>query len=105
MFAVALGIAAGALIGRSLPALAVTAGVFLAVRLVVTYWVRVHYLPAVTTIYSVTQNFTPKGAYWPLAQGVVLPGGQLSTGLSVGPGHDSHIRAHLPAACQAGCAR
>jgi hypothetical protein len=44
-------------------------------------------MPAVTTIYSVTQNFTPKGAYWPLAQGVVLPGGQLTTGLSVGPGH------------------
>ena len=61
MFAVALGIAAGALIGRSLPALAVTGGVFLAVRLAVTYWVRVHYMPAVTTIYSVTQNFTPRG--------------------------------------------
>jgi hypothetical protein len=87
VFAVALGIAAGALIGRSLPALAVTAGAFLAVRLMVTYWVRVHYLPAVTTIYSVTQNFTPKGAYWPLAQGTVLPGGQLTTNLSVGPGH------------------
>ena len=86
VFAVALGIAAGTLIGRSLPALAVTAGVFLAVRLVITYWVRVHYMPAVTTIYSVTQNFTPKGAYWQLAQGVVLPGGQLTTNLSVGPG-------------------
>ena len=41
VFAVALGIAAGTPIGRSLPALAVTAGVFLAVRLAVTYWVRV----------------------------------------------------------------
>src|SRR6202034_2802936 len=46
VFAVALGIAAGALIGRSLSALAVTAGVFLAARMVVTYWVRVHYMPA-----------------------------------------------------------
>jgi hypothetical protein len=86
VFAVALGIAAGALIGRSLPALAVTGGVFLAVRLAVTYWVRVHYMPAVTTIYSVTQSFTPKGQFWPLAQGAVLPGGQLTTGMSVGPG-------------------
>ena len=103
VFAVALGIAAGALIGRSLPALAVTAGVFLAVRLVVTYWVRVHYMPAVTTIYSVTQNFTPKGAYWPLAQGVVLPGGQLTTNLSVGPGHitSGFTGPTIPAACQA----
>ena len=103
VFAVALGIAAGALIGRSLPALAVTAGVFLAVRLVVTYWVRVHYLPAVTTIYSVTQNFTPKGAYWPLAQGTVLPGGQFTTNLSVGPGHiiSGFHGPDIPAACQA----
>ncbi len=103
VFAVALGIAAGTLIGRSLPALAVTAGVFLAVRLVVTYWVRVHYMPAVTTIYRVTQNFTPKGAYWPLAQGVVLPGGQLTTNMSVGPGHitSGFTGPTIPAACQA----
>ncbi len=103
VFAVALGIAAGALIGRSLPALAVTGGVFLAIRLVVTYWLRVHYMPAVTTIYSVTRNFTPKGAYWPLAQGVVLPGGQLTTRLSVGPGFivQGFNGPTVPASCQA----
>jgi ABC-type transport system involved in multi-copper enzyme maturation permease subunit len=101
VFAVALGIAAGTLIGRSLPALAVTGGVFLTIRLAVTYWLRVHYMPAVTTIYSVTQNFTPKGAYWPLAQGVVLPGGQLSTGMSVGPGFVANSPGTaLPAPCQ-----
>ena len=99
VFAVALGITAGALIGRSLPALAVTGGVFLAVRLVVTYWVRVHYMPAVTAIYSVTQNFTPKGAYWPLVHGVVLPGGQLSTGLSFGPREDSLKLTERPSRC------
>jgi hypothetical protein len=103
VFAVALGIAAGTLLGRSLPALAVTAGVFLAVRLAVAYLVRVRYLPAVTTIYSVTRNFTPKGAYWPLAQGTVLPGGQLTTNLSVGPGHiiSGFNGPDVPAACQA----
>jgi hypothetical protein len=102
VFAVALGIAAGTLIGRSLPALAVTGGVFLAIRLVITYWVRVHYMPAVTTIYSVTQNFTPKGAFWPLTGGVVLPGGQLSTSMSVGPGHlvSGPGAPAIPAACQ-----
>ena len=102
VFAVALGIAAGTLIGRSLPAPAVTGGVFLAFRLVVTYWVRVHYTPAVTTIYSVTQNFTPKGAFWPLTAGVVLPGGQLSTSLSVGPGYiiSSPGAPAIPASCQ-----
>ena len=103
LFAVALGIAAGTLIGRSIPALAVTAGVFLAVRLVITYWVRVHYMPAVTTIYSVTQNFTPKGAYWPLAQGVVLPSGQLTTNMIVGPGGTTSgfTGPTIPATCQA----
>jgi hypothetical protein len=103
VFAVALGIAAGTLIGRSLPALAVTAGVFLAVRLVITYWVRVHFMPAVTTIYSVTQNLTLKGAPWQLAQGVVLPGGQLTTNLSVGPGHiiSGFAGPGVPASCQA----
>jgi ABC-type transport system involved in multi-copper enzyme maturation permease subunit len=98
VFAMALGIAAGTLIGRSLPALAVTGGVFLAIRLVVTYWVRVHYMPAVTTIYSVTQNLTGKGAVWPLTQGVVLPDGQLTTTLSVGPGHIIGFGT-IPAAC------
>ncbi len=87
VFAVALGIAAGTLIGRSLPALAVTAGVFLAIRLPIMYWVRVHYMPAVTTIYSVTRNLPSKGANWELAHGIVLPGGQFSTSLSVGPGY------------------
>jgi hypothetical protein len=103
VFAVALGIAAGTLIGRSLPALAVTAGAFLAVRLVITYWVRVHFMPAVTTIYSVTQNLTLKGAPWQLAQGVVLPGGQLTTNLSVGPGHiiSGFAGPGVPASCQA----
>ena len=101
VFAVALGIAAGALIGRSLPALAVTAGVFLAIRLFVTFWLRVHYLPAVTTIYSVTQNLTLKGATWQLAQGTVLPGGQFTTNLSVGPGHiiSGFSGPGVPAAC------
>jgi ABC-type transport system involved in multi-copper enzyme maturation permease subunit len=98
VFAVALGIAAGTLIGRSLPALAVTCGVFLTVRLVVTYWVRVHYLPAVTTVYSVTQNLTGKGAFWLLAQGIVLPGGQRTTTMTVGPGYI--VGGSIPASCQ-----
>jgi ABC-type transport system involved in multi-copper enzyme maturation permease subunit len=103
VFAVALGIAAGALIGRSLPALAVTAGLFLALRLLITFWVRVHYMPAVTTIYSVTRNFAAKGATWSLSQGTILPGGQFTTNLSVGPGHifEGFNGPGVPAACQA----
>jgi hypothetical protein len=103
VFAVALGIAAGTLIGRSLPALAATAGVFLAVRLVITYWVRMHFMPAVTTIHSVTQSFTPTAGSWQLAQGVVLPGGQLSTRLIANPGTlEQFPGATFPASCQQG---
>jgi hypothetical protein len=103
VFAVALGIAAGTLIGRSLPALAATAGVFLAVRLVITYWARMHFMPAVTTIHSVTQSFTPTAGSWQLAQGVVLPGGQLSTRLIANPGTlEQFPGATFPAACQQG---
>jgi hypothetical protein len=43
LFAVALGIAAGALLRRTLPALAATGGLYVAVRLVVTVFVRPHY--------------------------------------------------------------
>ncbi len=80
---------------------AFTAGVFLAVRLVVTFWVRVHFMPAVTTIYSVTQNLPLKGPYWQLAQGVVLPGGQLTTNVIVGPMYiqQGFHGPGIPAAC------
>ena len=75
---------------------------FLAIRLAVTYWLRVHYLPAVTTVYSVTQNFTPKGAFWPLAGGVVLPTGQQTTGMTLAPGSimQSPGAPAIPASCQ-----
>jgi hypothetical protein len=59
-------------------------------------------MAAVTTIYSVTQNFSPKGAFWPLTGGVVLPGGQLTTSLSVGPGYivSNPGAPAIPASCQ-----
>ena len=51
VFAVALGIAAGTLLRRTLPALAITLGVFAFLRLVIGQDLRAHYLTAVTTIY------------------------------------------------------
>jgi hypothetical protein len=103
LFAVALGICVGTLIGRTLPALAITGGVSLGLRLAFTYWMRAHYMAAVTTVYSVTRNFTPPGAFWQLAAGTVLPGGQLNSGMSLGPGHimQRMNTPNLPATCQA----
>jgi hypothetical protein len=76
IFAMALGIAAGALLRRTLPAVAVTLAGFVALRVVITLWVRPHYLSAVTTYYNVVRGFTPAGAYWMIAQGVLGPNGQ-----------------------------
>lgn len=48
LFAVALGIAAGAVIRRTVPAIAVTIGAFVGLRLLVTDFVRKHYISPVT---------------------------------------------------------
>ena len=52
LFAVALGIAAGALLRRTLPALAITIVVFTFLRLVIGQDLRPHYLTALTMTYN-----------------------------------------------------
>jgi hypothetical protein len=76
LFAVALGIAAGAVGRRTLPAMGVTVAGFIAVRSVIFEWVRPHYMSAITHVYGLTANFTPGGAAWQVAQGVISPSGQ-----------------------------
>ncbi|HEY0999845.1 MAG TPA: hypothetical protein VGD83_09420 [Streptosporangiaceae bacterium] len=76
LFAMALGIAAGALLRRTLPAMAVTLAGFIAVRAVIALLLRPHYISATTAFYKVTGGFTPSGSYWQLAQGVLGPNGQ-----------------------------
>ena len=56
VFGVALGIAAGALLRRTLPAIAVTLAGFIGVRVLVAQFFRAHYLTPVTTYYSLTSN-------------------------------------------------
>jgi hypothetical protein len=82
VFAMALGICAGALIRRTVPAMAVTLGGFIAARVAVTLWLRPHYLSAVTVTRSLTGSFTPAGSYWLIHQGVHNPAGQLISGLN-----------------------
>lgn len=94
VFAMALGIAAGTVARRTLPAIAVALGGFIALRLVISDFVRQHYMAAVTTYYNVTGSFTPPWQAWVLAQGAVS-----KTGVVVPQGWGSLGNA-LPASCQ-----
>jgi hypothetical protein len=99
VFAVALGVTAGALLRRTLPALAVTLAGFIAARVVITLWLRSHYISAVTTTYNVLGNFTPKGAYWQFASGVLGPNGQQLPQPNNTQYFDNIPQAYLPRAC------
>jgi hypothetical protein len=94
VFAMALGIAAGTVARRTLPAIAVTLGGFIALRLVISNVLRPHYITAVTTYYNVTGSFTPRGQAWVLSQGAVS-----RAGVVVPAGWGSLYPA-LPASCQ-----
>ncbi|HEX6451062.1 MAG TPA: hypothetical protein VF060_16550 [Trebonia sp.] len=84
LFATALGIAAGALLRRTLPAIAVVLGGFVGLRLVLTEFIRQHYMTAVTAYYNPLAGFTPSGSSWVLSQGVVNKQGQVFTGAAGG---------------------
>jgi len=99
LFAVALGIAAGALIRRVLPAMAVTLAGFIGVRVVVALWLRPHYLSPVTVLYKVTSGFNLPGAFWQIAQGVVGPNGQAIAQPNNTPQFDGVPQTALPASC------
>jgi hypothetical protein len=102
LFAVAFGIAAGTLLRRTLPALAITVVVFTFVRLVISEDLRPNYMSAVTKTYAVLHPFTPKGSYWLISQGLVGPGGRLlSAGADVAGVHvDGVPIASMPSACR-----
>jgi hypothetical protein len=62
VFAMALGICAGALLRRALPAIAVTLAGFAALR-ALTSWLRAHYMTPVTVYCNLKAGFTPSGSY------------------------------------------
>lgn len=79
LFAMALGIAAGTLIRRVLPALAVTLFGYFGVRLVIMGWIRQHYITPVTATASIGKSAPlASGAFWSLAQGVRGPNGPIA---------------------------
>jgi len=97
IFAMALGICAGLLLRRTLPAIAVTLAGFVALR-VVTAWLRLYYMTPVTVYYKLTANYPASGSFLPVSQGVVGPNGRPSMAgpgtVMAGPGQP------IPAACR-----
>ena len=61
IFAMALGICAGALLRRTLPALAVTLAGFAGIRVLIALWLRLHYMTPVTVYYKLTGSYQPSG--------------------------------------------
>jgi|HubBroStandDraft_5_1064220.scaffolds.fasta_scaffold02112_8 hypothetical protein len=104
VFAVALGIAAGALLRRTLPAMAITVGVFALLRLVIGQDLRSHYLSAVTILNTFGHRMkAPTGSYWLVSQGLIGPGGRLLTTSSLASGVSINgvPLSEMPPACQA----
>jgi ABC-type transport system involved in multi-copper enzyme maturation permease subunit len=102
VFAMALGIAAGALIRRTLPAIAVTIVGFAAVRLVVAEELRQHLISPITTVASLMSNWAPSGASWIISNGFANKAGHAlaSYGNYNGPAFNGTPVSDFPAACQ-----
>ena len=102
VFAMALGITAGVLFRRTLPAIAVTLGGFIGLRVWFDDSIRPHLMTPVTTVTSLTSTWAPSGAFWGLgtatfnAAGQNVSGGGSSTVFSDG----SFSTTSVPAACQ-----
>jgi hypothetical protein len=91
LFAVALGIAVGSLFRRVLPAIAVTLGAFVAVRVAVGVYLRPHLMAPLTSSGASASGGAPAGS-WVLSSGLVGPHGEaLGRGISIN---------QIPTACQ-----
>jgi len=100
VFATALGIAAGTLLRRTLPAIAVVIGVFIGVRLFISDVVRQHYIPAVTSHMSFLSTPGTLARSWDLASGITGPNGQPLPQSSSVNSFNGVPLASLPHACQ-----
>lgn len=96
VFAMALGISAGTLLRRTLPALAVTLAGFTGLRALTALWLRPHYMTPVTVYYKLTAPFTPAGSSLGISQGIIGPNGQTAV---LSDGVPSYDGVPIPAAC------
>jgi hypothetical protein len=97
IFAVALGIAAGCIWRRSLPALATTVGAYVGVRLLVAVYLRPHYLHASTRSFPLTADSALPSGSWTLKEHLVDAAGRSTSGqiqvpASCGPIRDNAAR-------------
>jgi hypothetical protein len=97
IFAMALGICAGTLLRRTLPALAVTLAGFAALRVLTALSLRPHYMTPVVVYYKLTAPFTPPGSYLAVTQGVVGPGKTAAPNAGANSYGFDGVR--IPAAC------
>lgn len=80
LFAVALGLAAGALFRRTLPAIASTVGVYAGVRVLIAVYLRPHYTKALTKVFSLgAATGLPSGS-WTLSEHIVDRSGRSLSG-------------------------
>jgi ABC-2 family transporter protein len=102
VFATALGITAGALFRRTLPAVAIVVGGFIGLRVWLSQDVRIHYMTPVTTYYSMTGNFNPAAGSLLLNGGIAGPNGQVlgQNFNSNAPVFNGVPISSLPRACQ-----
>jgi hypothetical protein len=103
VFATALGIAAGAVLRRTLPAIAIVIGGFIGMRLWVSQGLRMHFMAPVTTFYGVAANFNPPAGSINTGGGLLNKAGQVVTGSSgnvMTVWIDGAPSRSLPAACQ-----
>jgi len=81
LFALALGVAAGAMIRKTLPAMAATLGGFVVVRVVVDVFVRPHYMAPRTVSYGLFGPSPRQGlGDWVVRSTVIDPTGQIAAG-------------------------
>jgi hypothetical protein len=105
VFAMAAGIAAGALTRRTLPAVGITLAVYIAVRSLVFILARPHFMTAVTRYFPINSS-APAGSYWLLSSGYAGAGGhpisspQSSSGMVIGSAGGGIPATSLPAQCQ-----
>jgi hypothetical protein len=99
VFATALGIAAGTVSRRTLVAIAVTIGGFIGTRLVISQFLRDHYMAAVTAYYNPLSYYSPPGSAWVLSTGIVDKYGHVYSGGS-GPEVNGVPLNAIPASCR-----